>query len=71
MIQLLARKSKTGDVSIQLARQLLERNEWGLALKALEEAFRKGGLSDPYQARRLLQDVSQRLGLDKHSERIT
>lgn len=63
MMDLLARKSSSGDVSFHLAQSLLASHEWGLALKALDEGIKKGQLSDPEQAQQLLNDIRQRLGI--------
>lgn len=62
MIDLLARKSARGDISINLAKQLISKHEWGLARRAVEQALEKGGLTNPGSARRLLEDISSRLG---------
>ena len=61
MIELLARKSRSGDVSINKAKQHLARHEWGLARLALEEGMSKGGLHDQREVDRLLEDIRHRL----------
>jgi hypothetical protein len=61
MIDLLAKKSRWGDVSINKARQHLARHEWGLARLAIEEGLIKGGLEDRHEVERLLEDIRQRL----------
>ena len=65
MMDLLARKSSNGDVSVHLAQSLLASHEWGLALRALNEGMKKGQLSDPDHAQRLLNDIRQRLGISR------
>lgn len=62
MMDLLAGKCERGDISLNMARQLLSQHEWSLAKRAVEQALEKGGLSSPASARRLLKDISQRLG---------
>jgi hypothetical protein len=61
MIDLLAGKCVTGDISVNMAQQLMSKQEWGLAKRAVEQALEKGGLSNPASAQRLLEDISQRL----------
>ena len=65
MMNLLAQKSTSGDLSINLAQRQMASNEWGLALKNLNDGLEKGGLSDPEQAQRLFTDLCQRLGITK------
>jgi hypothetical protein len=67
MVDLLSSKSRSGDLCINLARQLLQRNEWGLAMRAIERGFAKGRLSEPDEAAALLQDICQRLGIHREA----
>ena len=62
MIDLLARKSARGYISINLAKQLISKHEWGRATMADEQAPEKVALTNPGSARRLLEDISSRLG---------
>ncbi len=71
MVDLLSSKSNSGDISINLARQLLQRNEWGLAMRAVERGFAKGRLSEPEEAVALLQDICQRLGIEREALALT
>lgn len=61
MIELLAKKSHCGDLSINKAKQHLARHEWGLARMALEEGLSKGGVLDLREVETLLEDIRQRL----------
>ncbi|MCB1847254.1 MAG: hypothetical protein KDI04_07650 [Halieaceae bacterium] len=61
MIEIVARKAATGEVSINKARMHLARHEWGLARMALEDGLSKGGLIDHFEAEELLQDICNRL----------
>ena len=61
MIDLLARKCRFGELSINKAKQHLARHEWGLARLALEEGINKGGLKDQQEVERLLDEIRQRL----------
>ena len=63
MLDLLCRKSSCADLDVNLARQYLARHEWGRARMALEKGLAKGRLSEPEQARILLQEVCDRLGV--------
>jgi len=67
MVDLLSSKSRSGDLCINLARQLLQRNEWGLAMRAIERGFAKGRLSEPDEAAALLHDICQRLGIHREA----
>lgn len=71
MVDLLSSKSSSGDLCINLARQLLQRNEWGLAMRAVERGFAKGRLSEPDEAVALLQDICQRLGIEREALALT
>lgn len=64
MIELLSRKSTSGDLLISLARHHLENHEWGLARLAVEDGLARGHLSDPDLAHELLQDVARRMGVN-------
>lgn len=63
MLDLLCRKSSNGDLDVNLARRHLASHEWGRARMTLERALAKGRLSEPEQARILLQEVRDRLGV--------
>lgn len=63
MLQLLSKKTASGDLYISLARQHLKNHEWGLAKVAIEEGMAKGRLSDPDKACKLLQDICKRMGI--------
>ena len=63
MIDLVARKSRGGEVCINKARMHLARHEWGLARMAVEDGIHKGGLCDPGEVEKLLQDILLRLGI--------
>ena len=63
MLDLLCRKSSSGDLDVNLARRHLASHEWGWARMTLERALAKGRLSEPEQARILLQEVRDRLGV--------
>lgn len=62
MINLLARKCRTGDVYINLAARHLLDCEWGLARKAVEAGLKKGALADPGAAANLLHEICERMG---------
>ena len=63
MIEILSRRCHSGDLCINLARQHLGNNEWGLAHMALQEGLARGRLSEPDTARALMKDICQRLGI--------
>jgi len=63
MLDLLCRKSSSGDLEVNLARRHLATHEWGRARMALERGLAKGRLSEPERARILLQEVCDRLGV--------
>ena len=63
MLDLLCRKSSSGDLDVNLAMRHLASHEWGRARMTLERALAKGRLSEPERARVLLQEVRDRLGL--------
>ena len=50
MIELLAEKSATGDLFINLAKLPLDDHEWGKARMAIQEGLAKGRLSDQEHA---------------------
>ena len=62
MLELVAQKSRTGEVAVNVAAQCLGRHEWGQARFWLEAAIKKGFLSEPEQARVMLKEVHSRLG---------
>ena len=51
MLDLLCRKSSSGDLDVNLAMRHLASHEWGRARMTLERALAKGRLSEPEQAR--------------------
>ena len=61
--QLVAEKSSSGDLYINLAENYFSGHEWGLALQALKRGLEKGRLSDPDLALRLQQQIGHSLGL--------
>jgi hypothetical protein len=61
MIELLAKKSCSGEISINKAKQHLTRHEWGLARMALEQGLNKGGLDDQREVETLLEEIRERL----------
>ena len=69
MLDLLCRKSSSGDLEVNLARHHLACHEWGRARIALERGLAKGRLSDPEQARMLMRDVCNRLGV-RYSKKL-
>lgn len=65
MLDLLCRKSSCGDLDVNLARRYLAFDEWGQARLALERGLSKGRFSEPEQARLLLQEVRDRMGIQR------
>lgn len=65
MIDLLAKKSTQGELSLNLAKQRLQSHEWGLAKQEVENALAKGGLLDADVALALHREVCSRLGMHK------
>ena len=65
MLDLLCRKSGCGDLDVNLARRHLACHEWGRARLALERGLAKGRLSEPEQARLLLQEIRDRMGIGR------
>jgi hypothetical protein len=63
MIEMLAKKCRSGDLWIHAARRHLEKQEWGMARIALEHGLEKGELSDIDHAIALMVDIRERLGL--------
>jgi hypothetical protein len=63
MLDLLCRKSSSGDLDVNLARRHLANHEWGRARMTLERALDKGRLSEPETVSTLLQEVCDRLGV--------
>jgi len=66
MIDLLAKRSRSGDISINKAKQHLARHEWGLARLAVEEGIFKGGLADRREVDSLLDEIRRRLWSDSN-----
>ena len=62
MIRGLARRSRNGDLYLNLAQQLLDHQEWGLARKAVENALARETLSDRGGAEKLKVEIESRLG---------
>ena len=58
----LARRSSNGDLYLNLAQQLLDHQEWGLARKAVENALARETLSDRGGAEKLKVEIESRLG---------
>ena len=67
MLHLLAKKSTSGEMSVNLAEHYLANHEWGLAKQAIEEALSKSGLLDMDHALRLLGDVCLCMGVSVDS----
>jgi hypothetical protein len=65
VLDLVAKKASSGDVGINLARQYLLRQEWGLAKMAVEDALTRGCLTEPDVAQLLLDEVHDRLGISR------
>jgi hypothetical protein len=63
MLDLLCRKSSSGDLDVNLAMRQLASHEWGRARMTLERALAKGRLSEPETVSTLLQEVCDRLGV--------
>ena len=63
MLDLLSRKSSSGDLDVNLAMRHLASHEWGRARMTLERALAKGRLSEPETVSTLLQEVCNRLGV--------
>jgi hypothetical protein len=63
MIDLLSKKSTSGDLCINLAKQHLGMHEWGRAKMAIDEGLSKGHLSEPEKAFMLFEEICHRLGL--------
>jgi len=68
MIEMLARKCQSGDLWISVAKARLQNHEWGLAYSALCSGMKTGGLSDLEDARRLLRDICERMGVPEAVE---
>ncbi|MGI9316325.1 MAG: hypothetical protein ACR2QW_03235 [bacterium] len=58
LIEQLAKKSRNGDVYVNLSRQHLKAHEWGLARKALLSALEHENLSDREETTLLLRHVN-------------
>ena len=63
MLEIISKKSKSGDLYINLARQYLDSHEWGLAKKAVEQGFIRGRLSEPGRAHALKEEIHQCMGI--------
>ena len=70
MIELLARKSASGDLFINLAKHHLQEHEWGLARMAILEGLSRGKLSDLDQALAMLEDICLRLSISCENPRV-
>ncbi len=64
---MLAKNSSSGELYISMARHYLEKHEWGQAIKAAEEALKKGQLTEPDQAHALIQEVYQLTGIRRRN----
>ena len=64
MMDLLSKKTNSGDLYVNLAERDLECHEWGQAKMAIEKGIAKGGLVEPDKAVRLLRDVCHRMGVN-------
>ena len=62
MIGDLARRSRNGGLYLNLAQQLLDHQECGLARKAVENALARETLSDRGGAEKLKVEIESRLG---------
>jgi len=62
MIEDLARRSRNGGLYLNLAKQLLDHQEWGLARTAVENALARETLSDRGGAEKLKVEIESRLG---------
>lgn len=63
----LANNSKSGDLDIAVGKRLLEKMEWGLALRWLEQGIKKGHLSNEDDAQQTLCETYHKLGRKKAS----
>ncbi|RLQ21463.1 hypothetical protein DWB85_11910 [Seongchinamella sediminis] len=61
IVERVACNSQTGDTYLHLAEMLLEKHEWGLALRAVESALDKGCLADVDGAHSMLREICKRL----------
>ena len=68
MLELLARKSQGGGVVVNLARHYLDNHEWGRARILLQKQAGKCEGEELNQARHLLYEACQRLGMDMQDE---
>ncbi len=68
MLELISRKSRTGDISVNLAEHYLARQEWGLARTALLRGLEKGGLTRPGRAHKLMLAIETQLGGGQYGE---
>ena len=68
MLELLAGKSQGGGVVVNLARQYLDNHEWGRARILLQKNSDKCEGEDLNQARHLLYEACQRLGMAVQDE---
>lgn len=63
MLDLLSIKSQKGELSLNLAKQLLQNQEWGLARIEIELAMRKGGVENVDSAGKLYDETCIRMGV--------
>ncbi len=68
MLELISRKSSTGDISVNLAEHYLARQEWGRARMALLRGLEKGGLTRPARAHELMLAIETQLSCEKYGE---
>ena len=71
MIALLSRKSEKGELALNLAKQLLQSDEWGRAKTEIESALSKGDLPDADAARALYHDICSRLSIKSEITRAS
>jgi len=69
MIELLSKRTVSGDLFVNLAKHHLQLHEWGLARIAIENAIERGELSEPRRAHKLKRAIERSLGisLSRHS----
>lgn len=63
MIELVARKVSSGDIYISKSRAHLDKNEWGMAYLSLQQALKKGNLSEEDKAIGLYREICMCLNL--------
>jgi hypothetical protein len=61
VIDLLANKTQSGELFVNLAIVHFRNHEWGQAKMAVDQALHKGGLSDHRRVLALLEEINDRL----------